>query len=74
LVTLHWWPDGLVVADLPICALYGSGPTDTAALEDLGVVMLDWAKGVHALGEANLGGPLKRQWEAFKALVNVAGL
>jgi hypothetical protein len=74
LVTLQWWPDGLVVADLPACALYGSGDSDTAALEDLGNVMLDWASGVNALGEENIAGGLRRQWLAFKALVEVSRL
>jgi hypothetical protein len=73
LVTIHYWRD-VVVADLPICAVSGKGETDTAALEDLGAVMLDWARGVQALGEVNLGGALKRQWAAFRALVDVSAL
>lgn len=74
LVTLHWWADGSVVADLPACALYGSGTTDTAALEDLANVMADWARGVRSLGDENLRGALKRQWIAFKAFVDTSAL
>jgi hypothetical protein len=75
LVTLQWWGGGVVKADLPCCALFGEGETDTAALEDLGVTMLDWASGIVALGGRDrLGGALLRQWDAFVALVDVSGL
>lgn len=73
LVSLHYWND-TVEADFPACALTGEGETDTAALEDLGQVMLDWAQGVAELGEDNLGGALLRQWQAFKAMVDVSKL
>jgi hypothetical protein len=74
LVTIHWWADGSVVAEIPACALYGNGISDTAALEDLASVTLDWARGIHSLGDENLGGALLRQWTAFKALVDVSAL
>jgi hypothetical protein len=75
LVTLQWWDKGVVKADLPCCALFGEGETDTAALEDLGETMLDWARGIVELGgREKLGGALLRQWDMFVALVDVARL
>jgi hypothetical protein len=74
IVTLQWWADGAVVADLPICALSGQGATDTEALENLGSIMLDWAAGLKKLGDENIGGALQRQWLAFQALVDVSRL
>jgi len=74
LVTLKWWGDGSVVADLPCCALYGEGETDTAAIEDLADTILDWASGTAKLGRENLGGALLRQWDSLISLVDVSGL
>jgi hypothetical protein len=73
MVTVESWSDGSVVARLPCAALYGSGDSDTAALEDLGSVIFDFVQSVAALiaRKEVIGGPLKRDWENVVALVDI---
>jgi hypothetical protein len=76
LVTVESWSDGSVVARLPCAALYGSGESDAAALDDLGSVIYDFVgslRGLLARGES-IGGPLKKDWENVSALVDMSRL
>jgi hypothetical protein len=76
IVTIETWSDGSVVARLPCAALYGSGDSDTAALEDLGIVISDFIGSMRGLVGADkaIAGPLKRDWENVSALVDMSQL
>ena len=76
LATVETWSHGIVVARLPLAALYAEGDNDSVALAELGQEILEFAQAVSAKiadGE-QIAGPLEYQWRALTSVVDVSGL